>query len=74
MSPLNLQVFLPCFAGSLLFVAGVVVGRTLPTAVIVGVNQKQASDTLVTTHGRFGAPRWIQQPTLVAAADASLPE
>jgi hypothetical protein len=73
LSPLDLQVFLPCMAGLLLFVGGIVVGRTFPTTVSVSAHP---AETIVSkTHGRYGAPRWIQQVqqgTLVADVNRSL--
>ncbi|CAN5628847.1 hypothetical protein BH10CYA1_BH10CYA1_43210 [soil metagenome] len=66
-SPLKLQVFIPCMAGLFLFVAGVVVGKTLTTHVTLNATPDPGQIVIVKAHGRFGAPRWLQQqPTLVA--------
>ncbi len=63
-SPLDLKIFLPCMAGLLLFVGGIVVGRTFPNEVTLSANSSAA--TVVKAHGRFGVPRWNQQRMLVA--------
>lgn len=65
-SPFKLQVFIPCMAGLFLFVAGVVVGKSLPTRVTLSANPDPGQIVIVKAHGRFGAPRWLQQETLVA--------
>lgn len=55
-----------------LFAAGIVVGKAVPSRVTVSAvpRQTQSSVVRVTAHGRFGAPRWLQQQaksqTLVA--------
>ncbi|MBI2809712.1 MAG: hypothetical protein HYX67_02615 [Candidatus Melainabacteria bacterium] len=67
-SPLKLHVFIPCMAGLFLFVAGVVVGKSLPTQVTLSAAPDPGQIVIVKAHGRFGSPRWLQQqqPTLVA--------
>lgn len=66
-SPFKLQVFIPCMAGLFLFVAGVVVGKSLPTKVTLSAAPDPGQIVIVKAHGRFGSPRWLQQqPTLVA--------
>jgi len=68
-SPLKLQVFIPCMAGLFLFVAGIVVGKSLPTLVTVSAPPDPGQIVIVKNqvHGRFGSPRWLQQDqTLVA--------
>ena len=65
-SPLKLQVFVPCMAGLFLFVAGVVVGKSLPTQIKLSAAPDPGQIVIVKAHGRFGSPRWLQQPVLVA--------
>ena len=68
-SPLNLQVFIPCMAGLFLFVAGIVVGKSMPTHVTVSATPDPGPIVIARNHvhGRYGSPRWLQQDqTLVA--------
>ena len=67
-SPLKLQVFIPCMAGLFLFVGGIVVGKSLPTQVTVSdVDPGRVVIVKNQAHGRYGSPRWLQQnQTLVA--------
>jgi hypothetical protein len=54
-------------AGLFLFVAGVVVGKSLPTQVTLSATPDPGQTVIVKTHGRFGAPRWLQQQTTLVA-------
>ncbi len=70
LSPLDLQVFLPCMAALLLFAGGLALGKTFPTT--VSVSARPAETVVTKSHGKYGAPRWLQQGTLVADVNRSL--
>lgn len=65
-SPFKLQVFIPCMAGLFLFVAGIVVGKAVPTKVTLSAAPDPGQIVIAKAHGRYGSPRWLQQQTLVA--------
>lgn len=73
MSPLRSRVFIPCMAGLFLFVAGVVVGKALPSQVQLVNNTTPVLAPTAKAHGRFGTPRWLQsQQTLVADVERNI--
>lgn len=62
-SPCKPDNFFVYMTALFLFAAGIAVGKTVPTKVAISGATIQASSTVgkIKAHGRYGAPRWLQQ-------------